>query len=229
MPSDDWEDWFSDIGAFWLHDQNPKRPYVELTNLKNGHRQISNGYFNGAVVQKKSRLFGSACTELAGRLCMVCEPPWDGSQLVYVIAAEKGGAALSVRLGEALDYDSGYAEKQADGKTLRFGRFSFEPDAWFILGEDTITSGDTVGRLREAAKLASPRCNFYPFVLAFCNRSGKTELVFEGMPYPIIALVNRPMLTWNLGENPFTPDGQELVPPLKAGKENWYKLTRHYD
>ena len=225
--SDDWEQSFADIGAFWYHDGNPRRPYVELTNLKDGHRQIINGYFNGAIVQKHAWLFGRACVELSGMLSSIHEPDSDGSQAIYVIAVEKGGTALSQRLGEALMCGSGFAEK-IDEHTVRFERFTFEEDAVFIPGEDTVTSGGTVGRLLIAARRAAPRCRFHPFILAFCNRSGKSEIWFDGSPYQVLALVDRAMQTWNLGENPFTPDGRELVEPVKA-KTHWAELTRSYD
>jgi orotate phosphoribosyltransferase len=230
MPSAYWEEEFTKIGAFWFHDGRLKRPYVELTNLREGRRQVSNGYFNGSVVQQHAKLFGEACESLAAMATDARISRWV-PQRAYVIAAEKGGTALSQRLAEALELGSGYAEKQADGKTLKFERFTFEPGAVFILAEDTITSGGTVGRLRQAAKAASPHSSFCLFVLAFCNRSGKKTLRLDGVEYHILSLVERPMLTWDLGKNPFTREasgGAELVEPVKA-KTHWRELTRPYD
>jgi hypothetical protein len=115
-----------------------------------------------------------------------------------------------------------FAEKEGEG-------FAFKrceaPSAksTVILCEDTITTGGSVLKVQNAIAQASPNANIAPMVLALLNRSGN--------PYvetlKIRALIDKPISSWNEGENPFTPGGRELVEPVKP-KANWQLLTQPY-
>ena len=98
-----------------------------------------------------------------------------------------------------------------------------------MIADDTVTTGHTLEKLDQAVYRASLQPDseqvFLPIVLALCNRSGCESW----QDSRIIALVEKPMPTWLEGENPFTLDGQELVPPVERPKENWDVLTRAYD
>ena len=225
-----WKDQFIKAGAFWYHDGHPKRPNVILTEpAPDGRRRLSNGYFNGHVVQEDARLFGHACDALALSLRMLL-PAQPLGRPMYVIGAEKGGIALSVRIAETLGYKSAYAEKQSDGR-LSFERFALPARCICLLAEDTITSGGTVHRLAEAARRAQAECEFHPVIAALCDRSTLSRFMIGGMEFGFLALVRQPMEVWTEGENPFTKEtsgGIELVPPVKA-KTHWHELTRPYD
>lgn len=209
----DWEKRFSDIGAFWFHDGNPKRPYARLTSGR-----ISNGFFNGGIVCEHAKLYGKACEELAAHFLVAPH--------TCVIGPAMGAIALSYRIAEALDCRFAYAEWEDEKKKDRliFKRFGLKPNMTFVVVEDTITTGGTVERLVSAAREASPGCTILPHLLALCNQSGLAKCA----DIEVTALIDRKLLTWDEGNNPFTPGGKELVPPLRP-KANWHDLTRAYD
>ena len=133
-----------------------------------------------------------------------------------------GGVSLSTRISEAGMCQSAYAEKVGD--FLQFKRFEFSDDERFLLVEDTITTGGTLHKLRDALKTVCASDPVYvSVILALCNRSGMTHL--DGVP--IFSLVTPNFKTWEEGNNPFTTDGKELVPPVHP-KLNWHELTRDY-
>lgn len=216
----DWKAEFAQVGAFWEHDGNPRRPYALLTSGK-----ISNGFFNGGKVAEHGLLFGRACTALWHTARS--PEPRDGyvgitDENLRVVGAEKGGISLSTRIAEAALARAAYAEKVGDA--LVFKRFELSSSELFLLVEDTITTGGTLQKLADAvAEACNAKPVFAEAILAFCNRSGKMEI--DGLP--IVSLISPDFTTWELGENPFTPDGKELVPPVRP-KENWDALTRTY-
>lgn len=227
-----WRDRFAELGALWRHDGHPERPYAEYTTkTADGRRRISDGYFNSAVVQQHSRVFAHACTALArilrGRL--IAFPDVRQS---YVVGAEKGGIALSQRIAEVANFGSAYAEKQPDG-SLAFERFSFRPRSMFLLVEDAVTSGATALKLAAAVRKAVPEgALFFPFILTLWNGGELRSLADpasrkEVGPFRIVALAQESARVWAEGENPFTPDGRELVTPVRP-KTHWHELTRAY-
>ncbi len=218
-----WIQTFRSIGAIFEHDGHPKRPYALLTTpAPDGRRRMTNAYFNGGVVQSHSEIFGEACVALAhlGKPYMFCGPHCK----MYAIGAAEGGIALSQRIGEALHMRSAYAVKK-DGQ-LVFERFPFICPVAFLLVEDTVTTGQTLLKLQKAAHEASAgRCVFAPQILAFCRRLGSYTLLTDRR---IITLTELEVEEWSEGENPFTPDGKELVTPV-PGKTHWVELMRSYD
>lgn len=223
--TNDWAVRFAAIGAFWKHDGHPARPNVTLTTpTEDGRRRLSNGYFNGHVVQRHPGLFAEACHELFSRATPFFFPMRrHGDPPACVVGAEKGGIGLALRIGEYARMEVAYAEKNAG--TLVFARFSFLPRTPLLLVEDTIVKGGTLLELKAAAIAATPQgAHFAVPILALCNRSGRRYI--DG--HPIIALVDAQMDEWVEGENPATPNGKELVPPV-SGKTHWAELTRSYD
>jgi orotate phosphoribosyltransferase len=208
----DWATEFGLAGAYWLHDKNPKRPYALLTS-----GLISNGFFNGGRVGEDGTLFARACVSLWQR---AQEHGLSGMNLRFVGAA-MGGICLSSRLAEAGKCRSAYAERCED--EFVFLRPDFRQGENFLLVEDTITTGKTLDKLLAAIREKSPSGAIANMVLALCNRSGSAE--YKGMP--ILSLISPVFETWHQGENPFTPDGKELVPPVRP-KQNWYDLVRNY-
>jgi orotate phosphoribosyltransferase len=89
--------------------------------------------------------------------------------------------------------------------------------------EDTITTGRNVMEsISEAERVG---LEVLPFVLTIVNRSGKQELP-DGRKIISIVEVDDTEV-WHEGNNPFTLNGQELVPPVRP-KENWTALTQPY-
>ncbi len=209
----EWEEMFAEVGAFWRHDGNPARPYARLTSGR-----ISNGFFNGTKVAEDGHLFGLTCAAL----WRIADSMLVSGKELRVVGAAVGGIALATRIAEAGKCKSAFAEKVDD--RLEFRRFDLSSDHRFLMVEDTITTGGTLQKLSSAVALACP--NEYPYmnlILAICNRSGKSEMGGAR----ILSLISPSFEVWEEGENPFTPDGQELVPPVRP-KENWTELVQNY-
>lgn len=219
-----WERVFRECGAYWRHDGNLKRPFARLTTSD----RISNGFFNGGrVADEAPHLLLAAAEKLLywfqkEHQDRLPELIFDPDAVIRVIGAEYGGIALSTIIAGKGRYKSAFAQKQPDG-SLAFKRASFQPGEHLLLIEDTVTTGRTLQKLREAAVKASPGCEFFPHVLSLCNRSGSD--VWQGMP--ILSLIQPEFQTWEEGQNPFTRGGEEAVPPV-CPKENWKALTRDY-
>ncbi len=208
----DWATEFGLAGAYWLHDQNPKRPYALLTS-----GLISNGFFNGGRVGEDGLLFARACEALWRK----AEEQGISRLNLRIVGAAMGAISLCSRIAEAGRCRSAYAERH--GEDFIFVRPNINKTEGFLLVEDTITTGKTLDLLIAAVREKSPHGAFANMVLALCNRSGNTH--FRDMP--ILSLISPSFQTWEQGKNPFTPDGKELVPPVRP-KHNWYDLVRAY-
>lgn len=210
-----WEKRFEDVGAFWMHDGDPRRPYARLTS-----GLISNGFFNcGILVSEHPTLFAEAVQYLVN----IADLPNGRDCFLRVVGAAKGAIILPFLIARYSEQAFAYAEKQEDELVFE-ERFSQHfANETFLLCEDTITTGGTVEKLARSVDTVLPGATFYDSVLAICNRSGLVEIGGKR----IIALVDRPMLTWKEGENPFTVDGKELVEPVRP-KTHWGALTRDY-
>ncbi len=210
-----WEKRFEALGACWVHDGNPNRPYAKLTS-----GMISNGFFNaGLIMSEHPMVFAEGVEELARR----GRVPHTGP--LRLIGAAEGAITLAYQLAVSTDNTYAYARKDEAGSLVFDARFAqyFQTHERFLVCEDTITTGRTIEKLMNAAQVIVPRCSFAPLLLALCNRSGLERI--GGCT--IVALVNRPMRTWEEGENPFTPDGTERVPPVRP-KTHWGELMRGY-
>jgi orotate phosphoribosyltransferase len=235
IDEDYWVKTFTGHGAFWHHDGNPKRPYARLTSGK-----ISNGFFNGGIITAYPRLLADVVrTLLRGRWTFTDTHiairedlhAFTGSNkdpnALLVIGPAMGAITIASRLAEELDVGTAYAEKVADNKTsFTFPRLppKYHRAQKLLLTEDTITTGSSVVRVVDAARCELPDAECLPFVVALCNRSGATKIDSR---MHICALIDRYMPTWDEGQNPFTPDGRELVPPVRP-KTHWQDLTKTY-
>lgn len=225
---------FTDLGAFWHHDGNPKRPYARLTSGK-----ISNGFFNGGIVTAQPRLLADVVRTLVlGKWVhdAVLISIWDTVLTfknrehpfdVLFVGPAMGGITFASRLAEEMGVGATFAEK-VDGQD---GRFTFKrlppqdpPTRKVLLTEDTITSGKSVEGVQAAVWREMLETETFPMVVALCNRSGKSKV---GSVLRICALIDRHMPTWDEGANPFTPDGKELVEPVRP-KTHWGDLTKSY-
>jgi len=212
----DWERCFADKRAWWEHDGNPKRPYALLTS-----GDISDFYFDGSKVTEDTLLLEKIVTELTGRIKnkpdAVVAPALGATTLGYEVARQ---------LRPALAW---FAEpvRNADGtiKQMDINRFEPHADTKEVLQvEDVITSGKTTTLTTEAIYRLDASLLVQDSVLCIINRSGLKRLP-TGMQ--IVSLLSITPKTWKRGENPFTPDGQELVEPVRP-KKNWVTLTREY-
>ena len=209
----DWEVEFSLAGAYWRHDGNPRRPFALLSS-----GMISDGYFNAGRVVEDGVLFGRACESL----WRAASEAGISGQNLRIVGAAMGAISLCSRLAEAAKCRSAYADRIEDDFAIL--RSDFWPIEQFLLVEDTVTTGRSLDRLRGAVWEKTPHGRVLDTVLTLCNRSGETELA--GMR--VLSLISPSFKVWSQGENPFTPDGKELVPPERP-KQNWHALTRAYN
>lgn len=212
---DHWERELQDIGAFWLHDRNPKRPFARLTS-----GLISEGFVNcGIMMSEHPHRFAKAVRDLADK-AHLNDPKLSGR----VIGAAKGAINLAYQLAAYTGRSYAYAEKSGDELVFE-ERFSqhFKLREHFILCEDTMTTGNTIRKLICAGYECAPRAQFEPVILVICNRSGQERM--EG--FDIVSLIDRRIQTWKEGENPYTEDGRELVEPVRP-KTHWEELTKKY-
>lgn len=209
----EWEKMFAEVGAFWRHDSNQMRPYARLTSGK-----ISNGFFNGTKIAEDGHLFGLVC----GALWRKAGSQGITGRNLRVVGAAIGGIALAIRIAEAGKCTSAFAEKVDD--RLEFKRFDLNEDLFFLMVEDTITTGGTLEKLSSAIERACPEDHIVQdLILAICNRSGRTEILGAR----ILSFISPAFAVWEEGSNPFTPNGVELVAPVRP-KENWNELVRDY-
>lgn len=214
----DWMQKFEEIGALWHHDKNPARPYALLTSGK-----ISNLFFNGSKVIERPELLEAVADELVAqakkeignlRPSAVVGPAHGAITLAYAVAKRLPPARAWFTETET--------NKEAPPSLKRFDGADNAED--FLAVEDVITTGGSALLTIEACKRKCPKLQAYPFVMCIVNRSGSKQL--RGAR-DILALLNIPAKTWDRGRNPFTPDGQERVEPVRP-KSNWHTLTRPY-
>ena len=222
------------LGVFWYHDGNPKRPYVRLRS-----GLISNGYFNGAVLSELPAHLDAFAEELVHQYLFrtgaaigvaapktianrIVGPAMGAITLAHAVAAKYYGAIRDCGFSSSSFVTrTSFAEK--DGDDFTFKRSKPLQNERVLLVEDTITTGGSILKVRDAVLKAAPTAIIEPYLLSLCNRSGKDTL--DGLE--IVSLVDGDFKAWNEGENPFT-GGEELVPDVKNAKDNWGLLTQAY-
>jgi orotate phosphoribosyltransferase len=214
----DWNHRFEEIGAFWLHDGNQKRPYALLTSGK-----ISNFFFNSSKVLERPNLLESVADALAG-LARKELPEEEVPDVV--VGPSLGALTLAYEVACALPpARAWFTEEDKDTKHQTLKRFAPEEGMERILVvEDVITTGRSTQETIDAVTIEAPSLAVYPFVLCVINRSGKATLP-DGKR--IIPLLEIPTQSWVRGKNPFTQNGQEIVEPVRP-KTNWNILTQPY-
>ncbi len=244
-----WKKKFEDVGAFWRHDQNPLRPYARLTSGR-----ISDGFFDAdrvtahpsLVYQAIGHLMQASELERALRLIRTPEecalrkhavastlndlrPSYveerRGPRITLVVGAAYGAITPAYAAAHHAEARMAFAVKREDG-TFTFDRFeaSIGEQEVVLIIEDTVTTGGTVRKIRDALIRIRPKSRFIPCVLSFCNRSN--TIAIDDME--IASLISPDIRSWKEGENPYTPDGRELVPPVSEPKLHSHELTRTY-
>lgn len=215
------ERWIQELTGFnsyWFHDGNRDRPYARLTGGK-----ISNFFANCTPLTSRPWLLEEVVHDL-----LSLAPTDMRSQLKAVCGSAYGGITLTYEMARQTRTIAWYTEK-GEGKEMKLGRFGFDSHhSVAVMVEDVITEFTTTGNSIKALQKNRDEAGvgtILPYVFAIVNRSGQT--VFDG--FTIISLITEDRArNWKDGENPFTPDGKELVPPIRP-KGNWETLTRHYD
>lgn len=211
----DWHKEFEHIGALWMHDGNPKRPYALLTGGK-----ISNFFFNGSRVIERPWLVEKAVAALLGE-----HELYEVEKLV-VVGPAVGAIPLIYETARQMPYYTlaWFSEQRSDGSIMiqRFENSTHCEHA--LLVEDVITTGKSCMGTIRAVRDLDPGIKMFAHALCLVNRSEKKTLP-DGTH--IHSLLHIKAKTWERGANPFTPTGQEHVEPVRP-KANWHSLTRQY-
>jgi len=207
-----WFDAFSQLGALWVHDGNPKRPHALLTSGKH-----SNGFFNASKVVEYPQALKEACFHIftAENMKLFARP-------MIVIGSALGAITIAHVIAELFGARCGFTEPDIvviDGeKQMVLKRFSVNSHDRVLVVEDVITTGDTTRKTIDA--IEKQGAEVLPVVCVLVNRSGMSHL--DGRR--ILALIDHPMPMWKPDECPLCKAGSEAVRP----KGNWDKLNGEY-
>lgn len=202
---------FTDIGAFWMHDGNPRRPHALLT--LGGH---SNGFFNGSMVIRRPQMLSITCGNLVRKKEGLHLPKVD-----MVIGSAHGATFIAYELARHIGCcEVGFTEPETINgeKQMLLKRFALEEGTVILVCEDVMTTGTTTRKT--IASIEAAGGVVLDSILVLVNRSGMSEL--DGRQ--IVALVDRELPIWTPEECPLCKQGSEAIRP----KGNWSRLTADY-
>ncbi len=206
----DWIDRFTELGALWIHDENPKRPHALLTSGNH-----SNGFFNASKVIELPRVLEEACTKLIHTM-----EPSSFAAIDIVIGSALGAVSMAHEIGRQLSIRAGFTEPIVidEMKRMVLKRFDVESETHILVVEDVVTTGGTTRKT--ISVLQEQGAYIFPIILVLVNRSGKSHL--DGRD--IHPLIHHPMPMWSPDECPLCEKGSEAVRP----KGNWDLLIKPY-
>ena len=213
----EWEETLHEIGAIWKHDGHPERPYARLTS-----ERISDRFIDLSFLMTRPKLVANAANELAEMLLNSLRREYGEIKLhdVVICGQMVGSVTLASRIAEVLNCGFIFTQKLGEGKDKEMvvdERFvgMYQEDALIILVEDVTTTLNT-------SKHSSDGLHEFGFtnvstiVLSLVDRTdGAHEFGFEILS----RYVPEDFSSWEEGQNPHTPNGQELVPPVRAKKK----------
>lgn len=213
-----WIQAYQDREALWFHDGNPRRPHALLSAGRH-----SNGYFNSELIIQESALLDQAAADL---LSLLQKAGLNITYVERVVGPAMGAITLAHDLARHIGYATqsaclrGYTIKAGEkgGETMAFDdRVQVQPGEKVLLAEDVVTTFRTVKLTAEVLidKEAVP----LPFVSALVNRSGETEV----SQFKIVALIQKPMATWDAIDCPLCKEGSRAIRP--KARENWTQLV----
>jgi orotate phosphoribosyltransferase len=215
----EWIKEYMKSGALWIHDGNPKRPHVVLSSKKH-----SNGFFNSELVMDDPVLLNDAAYDLVSKMGHDFAV---NIQAVKCVAGPAMGAitwahdvARHISLITGNGCRRAYAEKDEE-LGMVFKRTAPREGDVVLPVEDVLTTGGSVSLMLKAIRACKAETK--PFVGLIVNRSGQSMV--EG--HALVALITRPMPTWELNECPLCAVGSKVV--SAKGKDNWALLNANYD
>lgn len=214
---EDWIKIFSERGAYWRHDGNPKRPHALLTSGLH-----SDGFFNWSVIAQDPQLAQEAATDLSCLVYQECSPQ-EWYKINRVVGPGNGAITLADRMAGFMSSVSqqvlgGFTEKNPDG-TMSIARFPVYGE-YILACEDTMTTSKSFRAMVETIYKAGGV--IAPYVAVICNRSG----LINANTSEIIALITTPMAMWEADECPLCKQGSEAIRPKRD--DNWVRLNAEY-
>lgn len=210
-----WVTEFKRLGALWKHDGDKRRPYALFRS-----GLISDEATNCRLIAQRPQLLEEAAQDLVGIMPMIEQDP----DQIVVIGPAMGSIVLAYEIAGQLGVRFWYSEKTRGEKMQLAGGLAVKGDEYFIVCDDTITTGGsclkTIAGLRD---LGIKQNQVAPFFLALVNQSGKEHIHNR----TIISLISRKIIMWERGRNPFTKGGEEILEPISP-KDNWGSLNAVY-
>ena len=202
----DWMAEFKRVGAVWIHDGHPERPFALLTSGR-----CSNGFVNCTFVTQRPGLLRRIVASPDG-----LAPLLPSGKVDWVIGSAFGAVTLAYVIAEKLGAKAGFTQKKDEGMEL--ARFTVEPGERVLIVEDTISTGGstqkTIAAIEEAAK---GQAELLSVIVCLVNRSGKDEL--DGRQ--IRPLLKLDIQSWTLDELKKKGRDVKVVRP----KDHWQELT----
>jgi orotate phosphoribosyltransferase len=203
-----WKETLTKIGALWHHDGNKERPYALLTSGR-----ISGDFADMSFAIAHPELIALAARSLTQQLLKSGGVPHN----LIICGQQEGSTTLASRIAEELDRGFVYTTKVGEGteKTMVLAeRFAgiFPEDNPVVLVEDVTTTASTSEKSREALYRAGFK-NVSPILLTIVDRTGGNN--HYGFNVKSCVQIDD-FTSWVEGENPYTPDGKELLPPVRA-------------
>lgn len=214
MPRDStaWKHALRDIGAYWVHDGNPKRPHAIGTSGIH-----SDGYVNREVI-----IAAGLLTEICHDTLEQCAPFLKVSPPDLVVGCGIGAKEIAKTFASLLHVRSVYTEKSTTGGMPRMKLHSCISGGVAILVDDVFNTGLT---LRESARAVEACGNtVLHTVVVWWNRSPTgTDHWDRGR---VASLISHPIRNWQPAACPLCSRGSVALPP-KVG-DNWHSLTKAY-
>ncbi len=220
-----WIEEYQKRKAFWLHDENPKRPHALLTS-----RMHSNGFFNSKEIITNETLLRLAASDLMDQFgpAFICQwlvqgivgPQTGATKLAELLSKEINGRRSESE--EKNCFWASPAKASGDKKEMIFSQSDIEKISGsnVLLCEDVVTTGSSIQLTEDA--LHKAKGNAHCFIITLVNRSG--QRVVNGKI--IIPLIDKPMQIWTPSTCPLCMHGSEAIRPKEG--QNWEKLNAQY-
>lgn len=217
-----WIKKYKELGIYWVHDGNPKRPHALLTSGNH-----SGGFFKSRPIIENKQLLEIAATDLLWEF----DKEFGVLSAVDFFAGPKTGGeklsealALGARVLKELDFESIALEKSGEGEEKTI--FLSDADKRRIAGkcvficDDVVTTSGSILKSQKAIEEAGGI--IFPATLVLVNRSG---LKYIGMS-KIISLVDVTMPIYEPEECPLCSMGSVALRP--KGPQEWKALNASY-
>lgn len=211
-----WTTAFTDAGAYWRHDGNPKRPHAILRSVKH-----SNGYLDCSKIICRPKLLTAAGRALLHQIKLKAAPDW-------VFGSAFGSILVAYQLAKLLQCRFGFTERPTTGP-LSLKRFDIPLDEHALVVATTLPANGaveaTVAALKNMGRAVIPK------IVALVNLGSLTT--FKG--YSIIVPGFQQVSPWlPNAANPTDPCKELasypasleqacrlLVPQLKGERVQW--------
>ena len=206
-----WVKIFTELGALWIHDKNPKHPHALLASGMH-----SSGFFNITKIIRKPTVLHEACGELSEKIShrLTCPP-----QVVICSSLKSITVAHECAVRFASNMAFTQKDKEYEG-VMRLKQFSIKEGTTVIVIEDVITTGWTTRKTIKELECEN-KLIVLSIIGTLVNHSESDTFGVNKNKRKIVSLVKHPMKTWKALDCPLCNSGSEALRP----EESWRRLT----